>query len=1417
MKKTLAIILSLIMVFTIIPMAVSVSAYTNGYYTYSVSNGEATITKCDTSISGDITIPSTLGGYPVTSIGRDAFSGCTSLTSVTIPNSVTSIGGSAFYRCGSLKSIFVSENNNSYASIDGVLFDKNKTKIICYPAGKTDKSYIIPDSVTSIGNDAFSGCKSLASITIPNRVTSIGHEAFSGCKSLASITIPNRVTSIGWNAFEYCESLTSVTIGNSVTSIDGYAFYNCTSLTSITIPNSVKSIGNYAFEGCTSLTSVTIGDSVTSIGYRAFYGCTSLTSVTIGNSVTSIDGYAFYNCTSLTNVYYGGTQKQWKKIEIGYHNSELTNANIHYNSSGYNSAYDVHNSVDGSFDISTDNLSCDIDLGDMQGPSIDIFGYKIDLIKVSTKLKFSLKSVSVSTDIDENAKTVKVILGYKDSEKANLSNKTKFKEEYNQLKELYKYCIGGKGDKNNLAKYRKLKADKLSKVMGNSGNLGIKAEIKTTGYIQFSYETGSLTPKECGIVVAGECGITLTHQPSIFYITTGLKGSAEVSTAVAFDNNGKISFDKIATEFALTANLGVGVGAKALNIYIEGGLEGKINLKINVSYNTTVTSNLTGSLYAEYKAVLVSAKKTWQFSNTQLLNKTINKKFLSNNSKNANIDYQLLERDYSFTKNSTSKSKKYLSVPNDNFKLTNVYQYSAPQYVNLSNGNTVLIFVGDNGTKDSYNRTSIMYSVFNGTVWTAPQVLAESGTYQDNPTVFADGDKVYVVWQQAKNAFNENTTVEQALAGTDLYYSCYKDGAFSNSVCVNNYTNSVYEDQYSICEENGNVLISWHENSENSVLNDRGRGLIKYRTLNNGTFSDVTTVTETDNKICETVGNLKDGVSTIYYVEQNDDSYILKANQNILDESSSITGLEIDDGILRYINEEKLYSCDGTNVYSEDVENINNFQYVSVGDKKVLTTLVSTGLKNELYVSEYNEDKFQWGKFSQFTDFGCNIRSYSPLINNNGVLTVACNAVEVNSDFDDNTSAYGDASLVVTGKCDYNDIALDYLYYDEELVEPNTELPLEYKVINNSNNTLTEFYANLYDKNNNLLRSEKVNCSINPYSSNVYNINYSVPENLTLRKLTLKISIDNEEADLNNNSSSCEIGFSDVEVSNISIVEKDDGWYVTGTITNNGYSTAENIVIKATSSRDMDNEFESGTIIKLDPSESDNFSYLLPNDLLYIDSELVMNAVYIDVETDTTESSVTNNSGKVVFDTLDEEYEEISTLTNGIGLQMRSGASIRINDKTGIRFYSFVNSNSISALRELGAEVTLGTLIAPEDFIENENLSFEMGNGKFVDVVFDSEEYYSESGFVGIVGSIVNVLRTNVNRKFVGRSYAIIKYKDFERIVYADFADDISNNSRSIAFLAHSVKNDTQFYDGLTTAQRMTVDRYNKLYVDDEN
>lgn len=361
----------------------------DGYtWSYRVNNGEATIVaenrgrfSCAVSPSpkGSLTIPATLGGAKVTGIGPDAFNGCVGLESVAIPESVTdigerafwgckitslalpsalrgiggnafracanlttvsipasvaNIGGGSFSDCSGLKQINVVADNQKYVSVDGVLYTKDRTKLVMCPGGAT--SVTILESVTSIGQTAFEGCCGLTAVTIPSGVREIGTWAFKNCKGLKSVTIPEGVANIAGEAFCGCGNLTSLSLPSSLTSIGNAAFRACTNLTSVTVPSNVASIGVAAFTDCTglrqidvaadnskyasvdgvlytkdrteavmspgALTSVALPGSVTSIGPCAFEGCGELTSVTMPECVTNIGPYAFKRCVKLTSL-----------------------------------------------------------------------------------------------------------------------------------------------------------------------------------------------------------------------------------------------------------------------------------------------------------------------------------------------------------------------------------------------------------------------------------------------------------------------------------------------------------------------------------------------------------------------------------------------------------------------------------------------------------------------------------------------------------------------------------------------------------------------------------------------------------------------------------------------------------------------------------------------------------------------------------------------------------------------------------------------------------------------------------------------------------------------------------------------------------------------------------------------------------
>ena len=278
-KRIFSIVLSLCMALALMPMTAFAETTTDGNFEYSVSEetNEVTITKYIGS-GGAVEIPEKIDGKTVTAIGKFAFSYCTSIKSVTIPEGVTSIELDAFGNCTSLESVTILDG---VTSIGGAAF-YNCTSL---------ESVTIPDSVTSIGAEAFYNCTNLKNVTIPEGVTDIGSFAFYKCKNLKSVIIPKGVTSISMNAFDSCTSLESIMFEeiSQLTEIGGEAFDDCTSLERVIIPNGVIKILDSAFADCTSLESVEVPSSVSYTDWGVFYGCTSLESIFLPDNLDASD------------------------------------------------------------------------------------------------------------------------------------------------------------------------------------------------------------------------------------------------------------------------------------------------------------------------------------------------------------------------------------------------------------------------------------------------------------------------------------------------------------------------------------------------------------------------------------------------------------------------------------------------------------------------------------------------------------------------------------------------------------------------------------------------------------------------------------------------------------------------------------------------------------------------------------------------------------------------------------------------------------------------------------------------------------------------------------------------------------------------------------------------------------------------
>ena len=289
------------------------------------------------------------------SIGEIALASC-NIKYINIPRSLTDIHERAF-EDNPIIAYSVDDSHPYYCSDDnGIIFNKDKTVLIKYPAGRENASYDIPNSVIDIYNHAFYNSLNLECVNIPSSVVSLGEYAFAACVGFKEISIPDSITTIEPCSFAWCRNLEKVNLPNTIKYISNGAFQYCLSLKDIKLPNSLVSIGAYAFESCETLIDIKLPNRISKISWNLFAFCSNLESVYIPNSVDVIEEDSFYDCEKLSAIYYQGTEEDWNNIAIESSNDELNNIVIYFDvgckhtEDGYEIVITKDNIVDATYD-----------------------------------------------------------------------------------------------------------------------------------------------------------------------------------------------------------------------------------------------------------------------------------------------------------------------------------------------------------------------------------------------------------------------------------------------------------------------------------------------------------------------------------------------------------------------------------------------------------------------------------------------------------------------------------------------------------------------------------------------------------------------------------------------------------------------------------------------------------------------------------------------------------------------------------------------------------------------------------------------------------------------------------------------------------------------------------------------------------
>lgn len=291
-------------------------------YDYNEEYGYAKVIKYNG--HGDVVIPDEVNGYPITTIWNDIFAYSEDITSIEFGKNVDFFSPNIFKDCINLENIYVSEDNEFFNSVDGILFSEDGKSIVRYPNGRKNKSYTIPEAITAIGDYAFGYCENLENVKIHDNVTEIGCNAFSHCSALTTIKIPDGVKNLAAYSFYGCTNLESAVIGNGVEEISSRVFSECSSLNDISFGTGLKRLGTVAFADCTGITHIELPYGLEEIGAYAFENCTNLVSITLPVTVTLVSSSAFSH-SGLAFIFYKGTKEQFDAIGCG-----TTGSKVHY-------------------------------------------------------------------------------------------------------------------------------------------------------------------------------------------------------------------------------------------------------------------------------------------------------------------------------------------------------------------------------------------------------------------------------------------------------------------------------------------------------------------------------------------------------------------------------------------------------------------------------------------------------------------------------------------------------------------------------------------------------------------------------------------------------------------------------------------------------------------------------------------------------------------------------------------------------------------------------------------------------------------------------------------------------------------------------------------------------------------------------
>lgn len=871
--------------------------------------------------------------------------------------------------------------------------------------------------------------------------------------------------------------------------------------------------------------------------------------------------------------------------------------------------------------IDTGNTDSDT----LYGPTVNIFGNAVPLFQFD--ISFETKIAQIETWYDHEEKATKVLIGLRlagvETEIGGTREKiNKCNEAYEQVKKtLYKI-----GQPNTT--YTSIKDN----FKGSLYDKGVKVGFDFNGYF-----LGYAKINNDGKVVEGMLGLMATAKASIsypivptLYLKFQIEGSLQGKLQLIINDSGALGTHG---EFVFSIKPSVGIEG---NLYVARayvGLSGELECLTRIPFITLQESfevEFTGSFFFEWNALFWNGRYDWDFLNAKLYPQS--EQSLSFNSLN----------DMTFIEPLSQASVLSNTTNPDVFK-SGVQVYAAPKIIDLGNGQLFMTYIDDSQTRSAENRTTLMYSIYNGTTWSAPQPVLDDGTADFEAQIQPDGaGGVHILWQNANTTFSEGVTLEQMSQEMELYYSHWNGITMENTTAITS-SNQNLEMTYSVVSSGNNISVVWQENLNNDSLVMSGTNSIHRRQFIDGSWqgieniaSDLSTINSIETGyinnsnivVYSAKSNLDEDLEIFYYDGTETTEF---TNDDVHDYSVDILDDEIywiSENSINCVTNGDISTKQTVQTFDGTVTEINVIGNDN-GDKSIIWTLADE-TKVDFYATDFDSESNSYGIIRPITTVSGVIRGWDACLTSDGNIELSyCNAEILEEPTDDNH--YGTLSLIQKAEEDFCDISIISELGCSGNIAPNKELALTADIYNRGSIPVSQFLVNVIDENGSIIQSNSIEkeVGVNEYSN--IEFSFTLPETITRTDYKVKI-LPQQYDDINqsDNETTLSVGFPDLVISSMEEIRNDLGRELHVIIKNEGYDVVNASNLSFYLDSYYGTNLETKELASIQPGEEVvcTFNLTESNSVPAVSEE--PNYVYLSLETTETEHDYSNNYSEYI-------------------------------------------------------------------------------------------------------------------------------------------------------------------------------------------